>query len=43
MRRPGWDWWGDQAESYEANRPLIPTYNGHAVLGDRNRAVPSKG
>jgi N6-adenosine-specific RNA methylase IME4 len=29
-RRTGWEWWGDQAETYEETRPLIPMYNGHA-------------
>jgi N6-adenosine-specific RNA methylase IME4 len=32
QRRTGWESWGDQAETYEANRPIIATYNGHAVL-----------
>lgn len=30
-QRTGWTCWGDQAESYEAARPLIPTYNGFAI------------
>jgi N6-adenosine-specific RNA methylase IME4 len=30
-QREGWTCWGDQAETYEAARPLIPTYNGFAV------------
>lgn len=30
QRRTGWTAWGDQAESYEANRPIIATYNGHS-------------
>lgn len=29
-RRTGWTCWGEQAETYEAARPLIPTYNGFA-------------
>jgi N6-adenosine-specific RNA methylase IME4 len=29
--RPGWQWWGDQAETYEQQRPSIPMYNGHGV------------
>jgi N6-adenosine-specific RNA methylase IME4 len=31
QRRTGWEWWGDQAETYEDNRPLIPMYNGHVA------------
>lgn len=34
QRRAGWFSWGDQAESYEKNRPAIPIYNGRA--GKRN-------
>ncbi len=30
-QRAGWTCWGDQAETYEAARPLIPTYNGFAL------------
>ncbi len=30
-RRTGWEWWGDEAATYEEMRPLIPTYNGHAA------------
>ena len=30
-RRTGWESWGDQAETYEKNRPVIGTYNGHAL------------
>lgn len=30
-KREGWTCWGDQAETYEASRPLIPTYNGFAL------------
>lgn len=33
QRRTGWEWWGDQAETYEANRPIVATYNGHSVKG----------
>jgi N6-adenosine-specific RNA methylase IME4 len=32
-RRTGWQWWGNQAESYEVTRPLIPMYNGHVAAG----------
>lgn len=35
QRRTGWEWWGDQAETYEESRPSIPMYNGHAVNGKR--------
>lgn len=31
QRRDGWQRWGDQAETYEENRPVIATYNGHAL------------
>lgn len=31
QKRPGWQWWGNQAETYENTRPIIPTYNGHTV------------
>jgi N6-adenosine-specific RNA methylase IME4 len=30
-QRAGWTCWGDQAETYEVARPLIPTYNGFSV------------
>ncbi|HTU93538.1 MAG TPA: MT-A70 family methyltransferase [Gemmataceae bacterium] len=30
-RRAGWTCWGDQAETYETARPLIPTYNGSVL------------
>lgn len=33
QRRTGWEWWGDQAETYEETRPVIPIYNGHSVKG----------
>jgi N6-adenosine-specific RNA methylase IME4 len=33
QRRRGWEWWGDQAETYEETRPLIAMYNGHAMNG----------
>lgn len=31
QRRPGWTWWGDQAETYPEMRPHLPVYNGHAL------------
>lgn len=31
QRRTGWEWWGDQASTYEEVRPLVPMYNGHAL------------
>jgi N6-adenosine-specific RNA methylase IME4 len=34
QRRTGWEWWGDQAETYDETRPLIPMYNGHAANGN---------
>jgi N6-adenosine-specific RNA methylase IME4 len=37
QRRTGWEWWGNQAESYEDSRPSIPTYNGHATNGKPKR------
>jgi N6-adenosine-specific RNA methylase IME4 len=33
-RRAGWTCWGDQAQTYEAARPLIPTYNGFAFSAE---------
>jgi N6-adenosine-specific RNA methylase IME4 len=33
--RPGWTSWGDQAETYEANRPIVAMYNGHAMRSRR--------
>jgi N6-adenosine-specific RNA methylase IME4 len=30
-QRAGWTCWGDQAQTYEAARPLIPTYNGFVL------------
>jgi len=32
QRRPGWNWWGNEAETYEERRPIIPIYNGHGGL-----------
>lgn len=32
-RRTGWEWWGDQAETYDEVRPIIPMYNGHTANG----------
>ena len=37
QRRTGWEWWGDQAETYEESRPSIPMYNGHVVNGRGER------
>jgi N6-adenosine-specific RNA methylase IME4 len=31
--RPGWTSWGEQAATYQANRPVIAMYNGHATKG----------
>ncbi|MFN4260892.1 MAG: MT-A70 family methyltransferase [Gemmataceae bacterium] len=31
--RPGWTSWGDQATTYEPNRPVVAMYNGHAKRG----------
>jgi N6-adenosine-specific RNA methylase IME4 len=36
QRRTGWTSWGDQAETYEANRRVIATYNGHVMNGVRS-------
>ena len=36
QRRSGWTSWGDQAETYEANRPVIAIYNGHTVKRKRS-------
>jgi N6-adenosine-specific RNA methylase IME4 len=30
-KRPGWACWGDQAETYEENRPVHAPYNGHTT------------
>jgi N6-adenosine-specific RNA methylase IME4 len=35
FRRPGWEQWGDEIETYEQTRPVRRGYNGHA-LGSRN-------
>jgi N6-adenosine-specific RNA methylase IME4 len=35
--RPGWTCWGDQAQTYEAQRPRVPTYNGHSVRTEAGR------
>jgi N6-adenosine-specific RNA methylase IME4 len=39
QRRPGWSWWGDQAETYEASRPLIAAYNCHALDAQKDTAA----
>jgi N6-adenosine-specific RNA methylase IME4 len=31
QQRPKWTSWGDQADTYEAKRPVVTTYNGHVV------------
>lgn len=38
QRRTGWEWWGDQAETYEDARPSIPMYNGHTANGKKGIA-----
>ncbi len=35
QQRTGWVAWGDQAETYEVNRPVIATYNGPTVKRER--------
>ncbi|HWC88721.1 MAG TPA: MT-A70 family methyltransferase [Pirellulales bacterium] len=35
FRRPGWEQWGDEIETYEQTRPVRRGYNGHAP-GSRN-------
>jgi len=40
QRRTGWESWGDQAETYEKNRPVIATYNGHAIKNKRPTEPP---
>jgi N6-adenosine-specific RNA methylase IME4 len=32
QRRTGWEWWGDQAGTYEGTRPRIAMYNGHSLV-----------
>lgn len=32
-RVPGWTCWGDQADTYEDNRPAVRGYNGHGTNG----------
>jgi N6-adenosine-specific RNA methylase IME4 len=39
-KRPGWTSWGDQAETYEETRPILPQYNGHALNGHAS-GIPS--
>jgi N6-adenosine-specific RNA methylase IME4 len=34
-RRAGWHWWGNEAETYEERRPIIPIYNGYASPSER--------
>jgi len=34
--RPGWTSWGEQAATYQANRPVIAMYNGHATKGSHS-------
>jgi N6-adenosine-specific RNA methylase IME4 len=41
QRRTGWEWWGDQAATYEENRPLIPMYNGHIANGAIRKKKPN--
>ena len=41
-RMEGWTSWGDQAETYEENRPVIPMYNGHATDGHPSQAGAAK-
>jgi N6-adenosine-specific RNA methylase IME4 len=38
----GWTSWGDQAETYEDDRPLVRGYNGHTVSenGKHKQSVP---
>lgn len=43
QRRDGWTSWGDQADTYKANRPLIPTYNGHTLNGGKAKRRKSEG
>jgi N6-adenosine-specific RNA methylase IME4 len=33
QRRSGWESWGNQADTYEASRPIVPMYNGHTAKG----------
>jgi len=33
FRRPGWQQWGDEIETYEQSRPVRRGYNGHALEG----------
>lgn len=35
-QRPGWTCWGDQAQTYEASRPVIAAYNGFALSRNAN-------
>lgn len=39
QRRTGWEWWGDQAETYEESRPAIPMYNGHSTNGKNGKPL----
>lgn len=31
QRRPGWESWGDQVDTYAQTRPLVPSYNGSSL------------
>ncbi len=37
QRRTGWEWWGNEAETYEEDRPSIPMYNGHSINGKQKK------
>ncbi len=39
QRRPGWTWWGNQAETYEGNRPRMVGYNRRPPPSDSQKDV----
>jgi N6-adenosine-specific RNA methylase IME4 len=42
-RTPGWTSWGDQAETYEEERPVVLGYNGHLLKGTGASATSRNG
>ncbi len=40
--RSGWTSWGDQVETYEANRPVHRGYNGHVLHGTNGSQKPGR-
>jgi N6-adenosine-specific RNA methylase IME4 len=38
QRRPGWEQWGDQVDSYAQSRPVFPPYNGSSAGAARSKS-----